>query len=107
MPEDWLEPPVVYDLIDEDNMPQETIDGYRGYLLPKKLQAPNANWADKPEQIVHTKKKELKSLQVSIMSPEDIIAMSAVEVFEDEIFTQKRGDETPLEHGPMDLYGLH
>ena len=56
-----------------------------------------------PEQIVHTKKKELKSLQVSIMSPEDIIAMSAVEVFEDEIFTQKRGDETPLEHGPMDL----
>ena len=37
------------------------------------------------------------------MSPEDIIAMSAVEVFEDEIFTQKRGDETPLEHGPMDL----
>ena len=30
MPEDWLEPPVVYDLIDEDNMPQETIDGYRG-----------------------------------------------------------------------------
>jgi len=104
MPDEWLEPPVVYDLIDEDNMPQETIDGYRGYLLPKNFKhllliSPRIN----AEQIVHTKKKELKSLQVSIMSPEDIIAMSAVEVFEDEIFTQKRGDETPLEHGPMDL----
>ena len=104
MPEDWMEPPVVYDLTDEDNTPQEIIDGYKGYLLPKNfnhqlLISPRIS----PEQLVHTQKKELKSLQIGIMPPEEIIAMSAVEVFEEEIFAQRRGDETPLEHGPMDL----
>ncbi|MAZ97680.1 MAG: hypothetical protein CMP53_09185 [Flavobacteriales bacterium] len=102
MPEDWIEPPIVYDQIDEENPPQETIDDYDGHLLPKNFKHTLVVGRITPDLIVSINTKEIKSLKVSMMSPEDIIAMSAVEVFEDEIFAQSRGDETPLEHGPMD-----
>ena len=101
-PENWIEPPIVYDQMDGTNTPQETLDGYDGHLLPKGFKHTLLMGRIGPELIVTPNKKSIKSLQVSMLSPEEIIAMSAVEVFEDEIFALDRGQETPIEHGPMD-----
>lgn len=81
---------------------EESRDGFRGAILPANFNHEIQINPYDSGSIIHLWEPKIKSLDVTMLSPEDIRQMSVVEVFEEESYTQSRTAPLPIEHGVMD-----
>ena len=100
--EDSYDPPYIEDQTPILGEADETKEGFRGVILPANFKYELQINAYDSVSIIDLWKPEIESLQVSMLSPEQIRQMSVVEIFEHEAYTQSRTAPLPIEHGVMD-----
>ena len=96
------DPPYIEDQTPILGEAEETKDGFRGAILPANFNYELQINPYDSSSILHLWEPQIKSLEVSMLSPEEIRQMSVVEVFEHESYTQSRMAPLPIEHGVMD-----
>lgn len=100
--ENSYDPPYIEDQTPQLGEAEEAKDGLRGAILPANFNYELEINRFDASSIIHLWRPQIKNLQVSMLSPEEIRQMSVVEVFEHEAYTQSRTAPLPIEHGVMD-----
>ncbi|MDA8837863.1 hypothetical protein N9N26_01205 [Candidatus Poseidoniales archaeon] len=96
------DPPYIEDQTPILGEAEEAKDGFRGAILPANFNYEIQIAPYDSASIIHLWEPKIKTLEVSMLSPEEIRQMSVVEVFEHEAYTQSRTEPLPIEHGVMD-----
>jgi len=99
--ENSYDPPYIEDQTPIVGEADEAKAGLRGAILPAGFKYSLKATRFGMSNVIELYQPQIKALQVSLLSPEEIRQMSAVEVFEEGTYTEGR-TQLPIEHSVMD-----